>query len=265
VDLLLGQGNQNVGSGFSNSTTGRDLGDGISWQPRLTWTPDADTSASLGIGHAPYGSDYYLNVQRKLNRFSLKLTYGSTIQNARQALLNQQTIPFQDAFGNPMYDPIGSGQINQAVNTPTLIDETYVNDNMSALIAFRGRRTTVAFNAISNRNTYQFSNYTTLQTSGTLNVQHRLSRKLTARAVLLYRTYTYDPNADLNYDQSRLELGTTYELGRKTRVGVAYYLSRSSAQPGQGTVSNVEVGSASGTANGNYDEDRVVLTFSTEL
>ncbi len=265
LDLLLGQDSQNVGSGFSNASTGRNLGDGIRWQPRLTWTPNAYTSAAIGIGHAPYGEDYYLNVRRQMSRFSLNLSYATTIQNARQAILNQQVIPFTDPFGDPILDPIGGGQLYQVVNTPTLIDETYVSDNLSALIAYRGRRTTVSFNATRDSNAYQFSDRSTVQSSGSLNMQYSLNAKLTARAVLLYRTYTYDPNVDLNYDQTRLELGGNYSLGRRARVGLAFYLSRSSAQSGQGTTANSGTRSTAQGQNGNFDEDRVVLTFSTEL
>jgi uncharacterized protein (PEP-CTERM system associated) len=265
VDLLLGYDSQNVGDNFSDSE-GRDLGDGLRWQPRFTWTPNAETSATVGAGQASYGNDYYLNVVRKQKRFALGLTYASTIENSRQVILREQVIPFEDAFGNPIFDPIAGGQINQVVNTPTLIDETYVNDNLSAVVAFQGRRTTVSFNASVNWDRYQFSDVETVQSLGSVALDHRLSSKMSGRAVLLYQTYTQKPAADADYDQYRLELGLSYRLGRKTTAGLAYYMSQSSAQGGQATgVGGSDFASTTATQTGNWDENRIVLTFSTAL
>jgi uncharacterized protein (PEP-CTERM system associated) len=263
--LLLGYDSQNVGDNFSDSE-GRDLGDGLRWQPRFTWTPNRETSATVGAGQASYGNDYYLSVFRKQKRFVLNVTYATTIQNARQSVLTQQVIPFQDAFGNPISDPMTGGQVNQVVNTQTLIDETYVSSNLSALIAFQGRRTTVSLNAYMNWNTYQFSDVETVESAGSLSLQHRLSSKLSGRAVLLYRDYAYEPNADQDYDQYRLELGLSYRLGRKTTAGLAYYMSQSSAQAGLvSVVGSSNFASTTATQTGNWDENRIVLTFSTAL
>jgi uncharacterized protein (PEP-CTERM system associated) len=260
TDLLVGTDYQNVGD--NDSATGRDLGNGLRWQPRLIWTPNQETSATIGIGQASYGPDYYLNVVRKQKRFVLSLQYESTIRNARQAVLTQEVVPFQDPFGDPVFDPINDGQINQVVNTPTLVDDTYVNDSLTAAIAFRGRRTTITFNAYVNWDSYQFSAVETVQTTGSLTLQHRLGAKVTGRAVVLYRDYRYEPDDALDYDQYRLEFGLNYRLGRKTSAGVAYNFSHSSTGSGDALGGS---GSATAVQSGNYEENRVVLTFSTEI
>lgn len=266
LDLLVGVDSQQVGDDFDNAGPGRDLGDGVRWQPRFTWTPNAETSATIGIGQAAFGNDYYLNVSRRQKRFAFGLQYASTVENSRQAILRQQAIPFEDPFGNPILDPIGSGEVRQAINTPTLVEETYVNSGLDAVLAFQGRRTTVSLNATVDWDRYQFSDVETQQSLGSVSVNHRLTPRLSGRAAVLYQTYVQEPDVGLDYDQYRLELALTYRLGRRTTAGLAAYLSQSSSDSEAADVATGGLGSSTRVGQtGNWDENRISLTLSTTL
>lgn len=265
VDLVLGYDDQYTGSGASAAFNAE--GGGIRWQPRLTWTPNDDTTATFGVGEAYYGTDYYVNILRQQKRFVFGLTYNTVVQNARQAVLQQQTIPFQDAFGAPIVDPINSGQSNQVTSTPTLVEGTYVGRVLTGTLGFKGRRTTVTFNINATSYDYQISGEKSLQSYGSLLATHSINTKLSSRAEFLYQRNDYDRSSYDSWDQYRLAFGLVYQLGRKTTAGVTYSLSQgSSSNAGAGgATGGSPVLSGTGVSNGNYDENRLAFILSVQL
>jgi uncharacterized protein (PEP-CTERM system associated) len=258
LGLVLGYDDQYANNGAAAASI--DQGGGIRWQPRFTWTPDEDTSATIGVGQAFYGTDWYVNVSRRQRRFVFAITYNTVVQNARQAVLQQQVIPFKDAFGQPIADPIGGGQLYQVVTTPTLIDATYVSSAWNGTVGFQGRRTTVTFNVNASSYDYQISGQQTFQSSGSLAATYRLSAKLSSQAQVLYQRNDYGQGYGDAWDQYRLSLGMVYQLGRKTSAGITYSLSQGSASSG---INATGAGATSST--GNYDENRLALTLTLQL
>jgi uncharacterized protein (PEP-CTERM system associated) len=258
VGLVLGYDDQYADNGAAAASVAQ--GGGIRWQPRFTWTPDEDTSATFGVGQAFYGTDWYVNVFRRQRRFVFAITYNTVVQNARQAVLQQEVIPFKDAFGQPIVNPIGGGQLYQVVTTPTLIDATYVSSAWNGMMGFQGRRTTVTFNFNVSSYDYQITGQQTFQSSGSLAATHRLSTKLSSRAEALYQRNDYGQGYGDGWDQYRLSLGLVYQVGRKASAGITYSLSQGSANSG---VNPISVGG--GVSTGNYDENRVAFTLTLQL
>jgi uncharacterized protein (PEP-CTERM system associated) len=258
VDMILGYDDQYAGNGAAAAGVAQD--GGIRWQPRFTWTPDEDTSATIGVGQAFYGTDWYVSVFRRQRRFVFALTYNTVVQNARQAVLQQQVVPFKDAFGQPIVDPIGGSQLYQVSTTPTLIDATYVSSAWNGMLGFQGRRTTVTFNANASSYDYQISGQQTFQSSGSLAATYRLSTKLSSRAEVLYQRNDYGQGYGDAWDQYRLSLGLVYQLGRKGTAGVTYSSSQGSANSG---INPISVGG--GVSTGNYDENRLAFTLTLRL
>jgi uncharacterized protein (PEP-CTERM system associated) len=258
VDLILGYDDQYANNDAAAASIGQ--GGGIRWQPRFTWTPDEDTSATFGVGEAFYGTDWYVSLSRKQRRFVFAVTYNTVVQNARQAVLQQQVIPFQDAFGQPIFDPIGGNQLYQIQTTPTLADATYVSNTLNGMIGFQGRRTTVTFNFNASSYDYQLTGQETFQSSGSLAATRSLSSKLSGRAELLYQRNDYGEGQGDAWDQYRLSLGLVYQLGRKGSAGLTYSLSQ-----GSDDSAVIPIGVGGGGRTGNYDENRLALSLTYQL
>lgn len=232
---------------FDGSQTGRDP----RWRITPRWTPTSNTSIAIGYGHRFSGNDWYLSIQRSFKRSTLDLRYETTISDARTALLDQDVVAFQDPFGNPI-DPATTQDFTGINTTPALVNDTYVQNRLSATYAWTRGRNNVTFSLRQDDRSYQVSNVSTLDLYSTIGYSRSLTSRAQGSATL--NIWAHDDRqvtlaSENDFTEYRLNLAYGYSLGARTSTSVTYsFINRQSGSQGY-----------------DFGENRLYLTLNYQL
>jgi len=165
---------------FSSSQESQD---GTRWRAGGTWTPSPRTTVTAGWGSQFSGSNFSLDLEHHRRRSVITATFSQDVTTTRGRLLDQQLIPLEDAFGEPITDTTLDGQANAVspLDTERLSDETLVVTRFDGGYAFQGRRTNVSVNIFNTQRDGQVSNSDTNVFGGNFSVSRRMSRRTTGR------------------------------------------------------------------------------------
>jgi uncharacterized protein (PEP-CTERM system associated) len=197
--------------------TSRNDTSGVAWRVTGTWTPSGRTDLSLGIGEAYFGNDWRLRFRHRHKHSVWTAEYDVDVQSVRQEIIDSQVVPFEDAFGNPILDPLTGQPTTLEVGTPALVDDVYVRDRFRLGWAWFRGRTNVNLTLRYDRRNYQALAQDTKDGVAYLNLSRRLTRRLTGRVGLDYWNHTEDnplPTAD--FEEYRARVGLSYRLGPRT-------------------------------------------------
>ena len=136
LDGSVGNENNNF-----NTQRGSD-GSSLNWSLGATLTPSRRTSLSGSVGERAFGSTKRFSFNHRHRRISISANYNEELRTSQEELLNQQLIPLEDAFGEPVFEPDEISNLVLPINTLSLVDEVFVTRNFSANIGYLRRRDT---------------------------------------------------------------------------------------------------------------------------
>lgn len=194
---------------------------GLRWRITGTWTPTTRTSLSLGIGQAFFGTDGRLDFRHRHRHSVWTAKYEVSIENARQEIIDRQVVPFEDAFGNPIRDPLTGEFIGLDVGTAALRDDVFVRDSLRAAWVWSRQRTRLDLSVDYDRRDYQDQDLDTRDARLFATASRRMSARVSASLRLnLWYHEESDPVQELDFDQYRVVVGLNYRLGAKTNAGL---------------------------------------------
>ena len=195
---------------------------GFRWRLTGTWTPTQRTLFSLGVGEAFFGDDWRLRFRHQHKHSVWRAEYDVNVENSRQEIVDRQVVQFEDAFGNPLVDPLTGRREDVDVGSAPLVDDVYVRDRFRLGWAwFRGRNN-VDLDLRYDRRDYQSADLDTQDGRVNLSFSRRLARRLSGRVRLEYWNHKEegDPIDAFDFNQYRARIGLNYQLGSRTNASL---------------------------------------------
>ena len=118
-----------VGDEWNDFVSTRDDIDGAYWGAGLTWTPTSRTSVDIGTGDRYFGSTPWLRVSHRHKRSSFSANYEKTLTYSRDV----RTLG-------------ADGSIDDPLNDTTLSNSPILDERLTVLYAFNGRRMNIGVN-----------------------------------------------------------------------------------------------------------------------
>jgi len=148
------------------------------------------------------------------------------LSNSRQLRLANQVFQTEDAFGDPIVDPVAGDPLS--VN-PDLADsnaDIFVNEVFRTSYTLETRRTTITVNASRSDRQYQDSSRDTTTTLIGVSLGRALSGVTSATADFGFERYSDDKNPTQSdneeHDTWTAGLGLTHTLTQRANVGLNY-------------------------------------------
>lgn len=228
---------------------------GPSWRVGFTWTPSPRTTLTAGYGQAFWGDDSLLDLEHRHRRTLWRARYRVAVQDPNGVLLDQEVIPLEDAFGNPIVDPFAAQVPSIVRNTATLNNTIFVRQQATASVGATWGRTAARLELDLAKDTpEQEPNPTTTSSQLLFDLSRRITPKTSASVLFQYWDYSEDSRdsttaEDADFEQYRVALRLTRSLTRRTAVGIS-----------------VEHTERTGGADTNsYEENRVSASVSMQL
>jgi hypothetical protein len=126
-----------------------------------------------------------LRANHRHKRWALRSSYNVEIQDATTEILQQQIVPVEDLFGEPIVDPItGENVVFASITTPVLIDDTFLSDRFELSVGWNKGRNQATWYWWVTRRDYSSSDQDTLDNQMRVSYTRRLSARLSASADL---------------------------------------------------------------------------------
>jgi uncharacterized protein (PEP-CTERM system associated) len=178
-----------------------------------------------------------------------------SVQDFRQSLLEQEVVPLEDEFGNPIEDPFTGEGLAVIRNTPVLVDQVFVRQRFTTSVATNWARTRARLQLDVAWDEYQQGdNPETTSSQVLFDLRRSLTRQTSGNLQLRYWDWRRDGGGgdifnNSDFDQYRVSIGLSHRLGRRTSVGL-----------------NVERTERNGESDlDSYDENRVSAFLSMQL
>jgi uncharacterized protein (PEP-CTERM system associated) len=239
ADLVLGYDDGDYVSTNGKSRGGR-------WEVWFSWTPKPTSRFEVGAGQAYYGNIFRLRANHRHKRWALRARYDVEVQDATTAILEQQIVPVEDIFGEPIADPITGDQVTTAsITTPALINDTFLRDRLQLSVGYSRGRNSALMDWWVTRRDYSSSDLDTLDNQLNLTYTRQLSGRLSASAIVRLWDHSEEQDSAFDYWQQGLDLRVNYCLGPRTTLAALIGLqSRDSDAP-----------------NGSFSESRISMNF----
>lgn len=213
TDLVLGYDD---GDYVANNGESR----GARWELWFRWTPKPTSRFEIGAGQAYYGNLFRLRADHRHKRWALRSRYDVEVQDATTEILEQQIVPIEDVFGEPIVNPItGEEVVTASITTPVLIEDTFLRDRFQLSVGYNRGRNRALMDWWVTRRDYSSSDLDTLDNQMRLTYTRQLSGRLSASAILRFWDHSEEQDSGFDYWQDGLDLRVNYRLGPRTTLG----------------------------------------------
>ncbi len=199
---------------------------GPRWRFTPYWQPSSATRIGLGYGQRYNSPDYFVDISHRWSRTSISLRYDIVASNARSAIINTNVVNFEDAYGEPITQPLQTQVLSGSVANPALRGGYYIQDHLNLAASHDFGRTSASLSFDSYRWDYQDSPEITTQNQGTLTLSRALTRRAQGSASLQYWTYAQSVGAAEDFDQLSLSTQVSYQINRRLNSSVQYSYSQ---------------------------------------
>lgn len=234
-----------VGREWNDFVSVRADSDDYTWDLGLTWTPTRRTKIDIGYGDRFFGNTPTFAVEHKSKKTVLKASYSRILTDTRSLRVAESLLLEEDAFGRGI-DPFGENTLPDFVNLTSNTNSTLVNENFTASISLKGRRTNVTATVNQSKQLRQDIGGDSKFSSYRVNADRNLSRKLRLIANFTWREQDNetsqksdgwramaglsrelgaDSNMSLNYEYSERESDRTNDDFRQTRISLTFRLA----------------------------------------
>ena len=213
TDLVLGYDDGDYVSTNGKSRGGR-------WEVWFRWTPKPTSRFEIGAGQAYYGNLFRFRANHRHKRWALRSRYDVEVQDATTEILEQQIVPIEDVFGEPIINPItGEEVVTASITTPVLINDTFLRDRFQLSVGYNRGRNSGLMDWWVTRRDYSSSDLDTLDNQLRLTYTRQLSGRLSASAIVRLWDHSEQQDAGFDYWQDGLDLRVNYRLGPRTTLG----------------------------------------------
>lgn len=213
TDLRLG-----YSSGDYTASDGND--GGALWELFFRWTPRPSAFFEVGTGQAYYGNLFRFRADYRHKRWALRSSYDVEVQDATTAILEQEIVPTEDLFGEPILDPItGDNVVDAAITTPALIDDTFLRDRLQLSVAYNKGRNQASWYWWVTRRDYNSSDLDTMDNQTRFTYTRRLSGRLSASAVVGLWDHSEQQDSIFDFWQNGVDFRVNYKLGPQSSLG----------------------------------------------
>ena len=232
-------------AGYESNDFASSRGDGDSgviWSIGGIWTPTPRTSVEAGYTRRYFDPSYFLNASHRSRRMVFTASYSEDLTTTSQRLLDRELIPLEDAFGEPILEPISGDQIGLPIFDETLTDEVQINRTLRGSTSYSGRRGTATVSVFNTLREFQVSG----DEDHTFGLSVSTSRRLSHRATLSVNgSWTRQNPQGAGGDSTQWQLGSVLTYTVASDVTASLDLRRLTRD--------------SDTPSDNYDEHRVTL------
>ena len=212
---------------------------GPRWRLTPYWQPSRAARIGLGYGQRYDSPDYFVDIGYQLSRTAISLRYDIVVSNARSSILNANVVNFQDAFGQPIAQPLQTQVLSGSVSNPALRGGYFVQDHLNLSATHRFGRTTASLSIDNYRWDYQDTANIVTQNQGTLTVTRALNPRATGSASVQYWIYDQSENGAENFEQLSLTTNFSYTLSRRLTSSLQYtFNQQNSSSPWRGFSAN---------------------------
>ena len=220
----------NVGYSDNDFLSSQSSTGGASWQVGGNWTPSVRTSLGAAYGQQFSGSNVSFDLSHRWRRSVISSSFSQSITTTRQRLLEQELVPLEDEFGEPIVDPADpSEQFLIPIDTETLTDETQVRSAFQLRYAYSGRRTNASVRQFFTLREFQLSGDEQTTYGAAASVGRKLSSRASVRLSGNWQTSDAGENDSINWGMSaRL----SYKVAENTRGSLGYAFTQQESDNG---------------------------------
>ncbi|HBG95297.1 MAG TPA: TIGR03016 family PEP-CTERM system-associated outer membrane protein [Chromatiaceae bacterium] len=231
TDLILGYDSGDYTASDGNSR-------GTRWEWLFRWTPKPSSRFEIGAGQAYYGNLFSFTANHRHKRWAFRSQYRVEIQDATTSILEQQIVPLEDIFGQPIVNPItGENVVAASITTPVLIDDTFLRERLQLSVGYSKGRNSALLDWWTTRRDYNSSDIDTLDNQVRLTYTRRLSNRLSASVFARIWDYSAQQQAGFDYFQDGVDLRVSYRLGSRSSLSARIGHQRRDSEAPQGSFS----------------------------
>lgn len=210
-----------IGYDFGNYQSLEDP-NGFRWRVTPYWQPSPNTRIGVGYGYRFYAPDYFLDLSYRTGRTALSAKFDSNVSNARNSIAGAQPVAFQDAFGQPIVQPLQDQLLLGSTSNPALIAGYYIQQSLQLTASQRFARSSLSLTVSSSRYNYQDTDQVVTQSQGSMTLERSLTRRASGTLGLQYWTYDAPEATASSFDQVSFWTEYTYRLTRRSTGSVRY-------------------------------------------
>lgn len=207
-----------LGYDDSNFQSRRGRDSGGRWELRFDWTPKPTSSFQLGFGQAFFGNFWSAQGRHRHKRWAFTGSYRVSIENALTTILDQEVVPLVDVFGEPIIDPINGDVLTANIDSPVLIDDTFLNHRWTSTVGYQRGRNSANLNWSITQRDYSRALLDTTDFQVRLSFSRRLSARLTGTAAVRYWDHSEGRVDGRDFQQDGIDLTASYRLGPRTTL-----------------------------------------------
>ncbi len=145
---------------------------GSSWRTGVIWTPSSRTSLAVGYGERFFGSNFYFDLSHRSKRTAWSASYKEDITTRREQQLERLLIPLEDAFGDPIIDPVTGESVEIPADRLLQTEDVQVTKSFKGSMAVAGRKNNLNVDVHHQRRAAQQRVY-----GGSVSIGRKLNRK----------------------------------------------------------------------------------------
>jgi uncharacterized protein (PEP-CTERM system associated) len=219
------------------------------WRITPVWDPSDDTTLAVGFGQRYGGEDWYLSTVKRFARGILRADYERVVSDFRSQIATSDVVQFEDAFGDPIGDPLVNQELSGSVGQITLRPGLFLLERFRGTFSYRLGRTNLNWQVWQDRRTFDGADLDQTDSYSYLTLTRPLTQRASGSAQFYAWNHQEEDPTRTDFTQLQLSLVWSYRLNRHTSAGVRYsYLERSSD-----------------VARQDYDENRLWLTLDYRL
>ncbi|MGR8920790.1 MAG: hypothetical protein ACU85V_14340, partial [Gammaproteobacteria bacterium] len=203
---------------------------GFFWLVGGTLTPSRRTTISGEWGDRFFGNTFNARVNHRHRRWNFNLTYDEQVRSANDLQRDIVLVPLEDGFGNPVFDPDTSSNIDVPLGEATPRNEASVSKRLRIDANYQMRRGTARVQYSENRQQFQLSDVEEVIRLLDASYRRDISPRTQWRVEFAYRFSEQAQASAGDFFDVRSSL--SYELGPHTRARLNYSFADQGAAEG---------------------------------
>lgn len=156
----------------------RGLNNGATWSIGGTWTPSPRSRVMVDWGDRFFGKALKVDADHRHRRWRFNFAYNKDVRTSSDFERDLLLIPLFDESGQPIFDPVGNGQIFVPIDSPGATSDVFIEKSISGEVSYSLRRSNVRLALSQSKRQSQSTLNNERNRSVTFNVDRQLSPRL---------------------------------------------------------------------------------------
>lgn len=222
--------------GYDSNSYGSQQGqsNGAFWTIGGAWTPSPHTSVEFDWGDRYFGKTVNAKASHTHRRWRFDFSYGTQVRTANQFERGLILVPLIDGNGEPVFDPVTSGQIFVPVDSPNATDDVFLETRTSASVSYTMRRGTLSVRFYEAKRESETITNNDKTRGVSLNVSHIIRPRLHTDFGAMWRSNEQSVGTSVVGNYYSFYPSVSYELGPHTTARLQYELTINNGNSGVG-------------------------------